>query len=235
MIPKDFLTLFDGLSQSHGRVEVFRDFLDVFLYVLSCGYCREDYIRVCNMYDGQEIRVFMQMVQAVADHSEGFSDVLGDIFMEYISHGHNGQFFTPQHVSDLMAEVTCGGIRPGQSVYDPTCGSGRMLLSAVRRLNRTAPNGRIFCYGSDIDLTCVKMTAINMLMNSIPGEVAWMNTLMMEHWRSYRTGLVRIGNVWLPTLKVLGAGETDFVGRVKETVKRSGHTAGAQLQLSFDF
>lgn len=154
------------------------------------------------MYDGQEIRVFMQMVQAVADHSEGFSDVLGDIFMEYISHGHNGQFFTPQHVSDLMAEVTCGGIRPGQSVYD---------------------------------LTCVKMTTINMLMNSIPGEVAWMNTLTMEHWRSYRTGLVRIGNVWLPTLKVLGAGETDFVGRVKETVKRSGHTAGAQLQLSFDF
>ena len=151
MIPKDFLTLFDGLSRSHGRVEVFRDFLDVFLYVLSCGYCREDYTRVCNMYDGQEIRVFMQMVQAVADHSEGFSDVLGDIFMEYISHGHNGQFFTPQHVSDLMAEVTCGGIRPGQSVYDPTCGSGRMLLSAVRSLNRTDPNGRIFCYGSDID------------------------------------------------------------------------------------
>lgn len=128
MIPKDFLTLFDGLSRSHGRVEVFRDFLDVFLYVLSCGYCREDYTRVYSMYDEQEIRVFMQMVQAVADHSEGFSDVLGDIFMEYISHGHNGQFFTPQHVSDLMAEVTCGGIRPGQSVYDPTCGSGRMLL-----------------------------------------------------------------------------------------------------------
>ena len=204
MIPKDFLTLFDGLSLSHARVEVFRDFLDVFLYALSCSYCREDYTRVCSMYDEHEIRVFMQMVQTVADHSEGFSDVLGDIFMEYISHGHNGQFFTPQHVSDLMAEVTCGCIRPGQSVYDPTCGSGRMLLSAVRSLNRKDPNGRIFCYGSDIDLTCVKMTAINMLMNSIPGEIAWMNTLTMEHWRSYRTGLMRIGNVWLPTLKILG-------------------------------
>lgn len=70
--------------------------------------------------------------------------------MEHISHGHNGQFFTPQHVSDLMAAVTCANIRPGQSVYDPTCGSGRMLLSAVKSLSRTNPNDRIFCYGSDI-------------------------------------------------------------------------------------
>lgn len=62
-----------------------------------------------------------------------------------------------------------------------------------------------------------------------------MNTLTMEHWRSYRTGLMRIGNVWLPTLKILGAGETDLVGRVKETVKRHGQSSGAQLQLAFDF
>lgn len=46
---------------------------------------------------------------------------------------------------------------------------------------------------------------------------------------------MRIGNVWLPTLKILGAGETDLVGRVKETVKRHGQSSGAQLQLAFDF
>lgn len=36
MIPKEFMTLFDSLSRSHGS-EVFRDFLDVLLFVLSCG------------------------------------------------------------------------------------------------------------------------------------------------------------------------------------------------------
>lgn len=235
MIPKDFMTLFDRLSRVHSCVEVFKDFLDVFLFVLSCGKYREDYVRIDKLYDEQEKRTFMQMVQVVADHSEGFCDILGEVFMEYISHGHNGQFFTPQHVSDLMAGVTCAGIRPGQSVYDPTCGSGRMLLSAVKSLSLTHPNGRIFCYGSDIDLTCVKMATINMLMNSIPGEIAWMNTLTLEHWKSFRTGLTRVGNVWLPTLLVLGAGDTDLVRHVEKTVKRSGYTTGTQLQFSFDF
>lgn len=124
--------------------------------------------------------MLMKMVQTVTYYSEKFCDVLGDIFMEYISHRHNGQSFTPQHVSDLMAGVTCANIRPGQSVYDPTCGSGRMLLSVVKSLSRTNPNDRTFCYGSDIDLMCVKMTTVNMLMNSIPGEIAWMNTFTLE-------------------------------------------------------
>lgn len=235
MIPKDFMTLFDRLRRVHGCVEVFRDFLDVFLFVLSCGKYREDSVRIDRLYDEQEKRTFIQMVQVVADHSEGFCDILGEVFMEYISHGNNGQFFTPQHVTDLMAGITCAGIRPGQSVYDPTCGSGRMLLSAVKSLSLTHPNERIFCYGSDIDLTCVKMATINMLMNSIPGEIAWMNTLTLEHWKSFRMELVRMGNVWLPTLTVLKSGCTDMVGRVKEAVNRNVCNREVNLQLSLDF
>lgn len=235
MIPKEFMTLFDSLSRSHGSAEVFRDFLDVFLFVLSCGKYREDYARIDRLYDEQENRMFMRMVQVVADHSEGFRDIIGEVFMEHISHGHNGQFFTPQHVSDLMAAVTCANIRLGQSVYDPTCGSGRMLLSAVKSLSRTNPNDRIFCYGSDIDLTCVKMTAINMLMNSVPGEIAWMNTLTLEHWRSYQLNLVRVANVWLPTFTVLEAGHTNLILRVQESLKNRKAMSAGELQLSFDF
>lgn len=69
MIPKEFMTLFDSLSRSHGSAEVFRDFLDVFLFVLSCGKYREDYAKIDRLYDEQENRTFMRMVQVVADHS----------------------------------------------------------------------------------------------------------------------------------------------------------------------
>ena len=46
--------------------------------------------------------------------------------------------------------------------------------------------------GSDIDLNCVKMAAVNLLMNTIPGEVAWMDALTLEYWRSYKIELVSV-------------------------------------------
>lgn len=49
------------------------------------------------------MELFVQMFYRVSEYSEGFCDVLGDMFMECVSHGNNGQFFTPIHVADLMA------------------------------------------------------------------------------------------------------------------------------------
>lgn len=72
-----------------------------------------------------------------------------------------------------------------------------------------------FCYGSDIDLICVKMTVVNLMMNSVPGEVAWMNTLTMQHWRSYHIDLQLIAGVWLPILKITEAGDTSLLGNLK--------------------
>ena len=71
------------------------------------------------------------------------------------------------------------------------------------------------------------MTAINMLMNSVPSEIAWMNTLTLEHWRRYQLNLVRVANVWLPTFTVLEAGHTNLVLRVQESLKnRKAMSAG---------
>lgn len=78
---------------------------------------------------------------------------------------------------------------------------------------------RPYCYGSDIDLNCVKMCVINMIINSIPGEIAWMNTLTMEHWRSYHIKLILIAGMWFPSLTVTGPGETSFIQRMEKTLE----------------
>lgn len=182
------------------------------------------------------MEIFIQMLHSVAIYSEGFNDVLGDVFMEHISHGHHGQFFTPIHISDLMAVASgCEALRRGQSVYDPCCGSGRMLLSAVKASTKSDVSNRPFCYGSDIDLNCVKMTAVNLLMNTIPGEVAWMDALTLEHWRSYKVELVSVCGVWLPLLSVCGAGDTSLITRIQNTPQVKTAKGMRQLQLSFDF
>ena len=73
------------------------------LYYLSVRMLVEDYRRVEKRYKPSEMEVFVQMFYRVSEYSEGFCDVLGDMFMECVSHGNNGQFFTPIHVADLMA------------------------------------------------------------------------------------------------------------------------------------
>ena len=201
MIPKEIMKLYEKLAFSRGYEEAFRDFLDVCLYYLSVGMLAEDYRRVEKRYKPYEMELFVQMFYRVSEYSEGFCDVLGDMFMECVSHGNNGQFFTPIHVAGLMACMGGNSLKPKQLVCDSCCGSGRMLLSAVKKCAEENDGGRLFCYGSDIDLICVKMTVVNLMMNSVPGEVAWMNTLTMQHWRSYHIDLQLIAGVWLPILK----------------------------------
>ena len=75
----------------------------------------------------------------------GDDDLLGDAYEYLMRHfatqsgKSKGQFYTPAEVSRILAEVV--GInehtKPDQTVYDPTCGSGSLLLKAVDK----APNG----------------------------------------------------------------------------------------------
>ncbi|HTM67308.1 MAG TPA: N-6 DNA methylase, partial [Flavipsychrobacter sp.] len=100
----------------------------------------------------------------------------------------------------------------GKDICDPTCGSGRMLLAAAK-INR-----RLNYYGADVDLTCCKMTVLNMLVNSLPGEIAWMNTLSNEHWKSWHIRLVRNAqNFYIPYYFTSGAGETNFIERLHKS------------------
>lgn len=80
----------------------------------------------------------------------------------------------------------------GQTVCDPTCGSGRMLLAAAK-INRY-----MRFYGADLDITCCKMALINTLLNSLQGEIAHMNTLSNEFYRGFKTGTVFVGTHHYP-------------------------------------
>jgi len=121
------------------------------------------------------------LIAAIGDLSEHYCDPLGELFMQAISSGHNGQFFTPEPLCDMMTTMTIGeNSKPNQTICDPACGSGRMLLSAAK-INRDAR-----FYGADLDITCCKMALINMLFNSLHGEIAHMNTLSNLFFTGYK-------------------------------------------------
>ena len=110
----------------------------------------------------------------------------------------------------MMAEMNySSSLVPGQTVCDPACGSGRTLLAMAKQQRR------LKFYGSDNDLTCVKMATLNLLINSMEGEIAWMDALSMEHYRSYKIKNVLIDNHYVPLLSIAAKGETDFIKRYK--------------------
>ena len=214
---KDFKML-DILACTKGYNQVFTDFLNYCLYILSVGFFKEDFIQLQKAYTSEELLCFENMFCMLGNESENFNDALGDIFMDYISYGNNGQFFTPNPITDFMAQILgVGEVGVHETICDPSCGSGRMLLSAAKSCVKTNGGLRPFCYGADIDLTCVKMTTINMLLNSIPGEIAWMNSITMEHWKSYKIDLLLINGMWFPSFKILEAGQTSFTTKLKNT------------------
>jgi len=76
-----------------------------------------------------------------------------------------GEFFTPQEVSELLAEITTVGKKEVNKVYDPACGSGSLLLKFVKVLGKE--NVRLGFFGQEVNLTIYNLCRINMFLHDI--------------------------------------------------------------------
>lgn len=171
---KSFNEIMNGLSQRHGAGTVFSDLLTMIICGFAMKKQEELYFKTIKPYEKKELMKFSEafaaLVIEMTDDGSGMVDVLGEYFQEHLSFGRNGQFFTPMHICDMMARIN-NPVTPLQRIFDPTCGSGRMLM-AMAKLNRFAT-----FYGADIDANCAKMTVVNMCLNGMFGEVAHMDSL----------------------------------------------------------
>lgn len=113
-------------------------------------------------------------------------DVFGILYEEmYLSRGKaskTGQFFTPQSVSDLMAQISGLGAGDHGRVNDCAAGSGRLLLAHYMeksKLDHSA--GRRFEYvAQDSDPIACKMCALNLMVHGMYGRVECRDTLRMS-------------------------------------------------------
>lgn len=198
------------LSRSRGIRDTFTDLLDLLIFPLTitdpAGLARNPLPGYPEAERAALIELTRTFGELADNDGTGLYDALGDLFMEHLSFGRNGQFFTPQPICDMMAMMQ-GKPEPGQTVCDPSCGSGRTLL-AMAKIERD-----LRFYGSDIDLTCVKMATVNLAYNNLAGEIAWMNTISMDHWGSFRIDREPVTS--LPYITTLPAGQTSFIQRLE--------------------
>ena len=174
------------------RGQAFEDFLHMSVCALSGGQMEDQYLTTVKKHtEGTHGERGCDSLAAafgtlIAAMDETRKEILGDLFQGAITYGEEGQFLTPEPVCQLMASINTADSDEQESgrksAFDPCCGSGRMLLAIADR------NPYREFIGQDIDLRCVRMTALNLALRNLYGYVIWGDTLANERRLIYRTG-----------------------------------------------
>lgn len=138
-----------------------------------------------------------ELVQVLNQHRLGLNDVEPDILgraYEYLirkfaeGQGQSaGEFYTPRMVGELMAHIL--DAEPGITIYDPTCGSGGLLIKSHLRLvekHGVQESGRnvlpstvapVQVYGQEINSSTFAMARMNAFIHDIEAEIALGDTM----------------------------------------------------------
>jgi type I restriction enzyme M protein len=103
------------------------------------------------------------------------SDILGDAyeyligkFADITKRKKAGEFYTPRSVVRMMVDIL--NPKEGESIYDPACGTGGMLLGAIEHVQRAGGDPRTFfgkIYGQEKNLTTASIARMNLVLHGI--------------------------------------------------------------------
>ena len=123
------------------------------------------------------------------DFADNQIDLFGDAYEFLISNyaanagKSGGEFFTPQHVSKLIAQLAMHKQTSVNKIYDPACGSGSLLLQAKKHFDQHLIEDGFF--GQEINHTTYNLARMNMFLHNINYDkfnVQLGNTLIDPHF-----------------------------------------------------
>ncbi len=160
--------------------------------------------------------VLRRLIKVLSKHRLGRKDVEPDILgraYEYLirkfaegSGQSAGEFYTLFEVGMLMAYLL--DPEPGDEIYDPTCGSGGLLVKSYLRFEekygKKGENGRVEIpknikkpkfYGQDIEPTAYAMANMNMIIHNMEAEIRLGDTMRKPAFREEDGSLKRFTKV----------------------------------------
>lgn len=203
-VDEDFLLIvpeggsFDDLVKLKGKTNIGEE-IDKVISKLAEANELKGIIDVASFNDSDKLGKGKEMVERLTklinqfdkptmnfsnNKAEG-DDLLGDAY-EYLmrnfateSGKSKGQFYTPAEVSRVLAKVL--GINKAEgsvTIYDPTCGSGSLLIKAAEEAKCN-----VTIYGQEMDNSTAGLAKMNMIMhNQATAEIWNDNTLSVPHW-----------------------------------------------------
>ncbi|MBE6089776.1 MAG: type I restriction-modification system subunit M [Clostridium beijerinckii] len=170
VIPSDYQTIFDHFNKNaelnKGAVKDFRGvFNDINLGDSRLGNSTNERAKSLNN--------IVKLVDSIEYKGDDGKDILGEIY-EYLigqfaaSAGKKGgEFYTPHQVSKILAKVVTEGVEKSDelfSVYDPTMGSGSLLLTVGQELPKGTP---MKYYGQELNTTTYNLARMNLMMHGV--------------------------------------------------------------------
>ena len=101
------------------------------------------------------------------------ADIIGDAYEYMIANfasdagKKGGEFFTPSQVSKLVAELVAP--KENDRIYDPTCGSGGLLLKAYNKV----PSHKVAVYGQEVNNQTWALCIMNMFLHNVDDAKIW--------------------------------------------------------------
>ncbi len=114
------------------------------------------------------VKVLSHLDEIDFDIANTESDMLGDAYEYLIGQFASGagkkagEFYTPQQVSNVLAQLVTLGKDKLKSVYDPTCGSGSLLLRVAKQVKEVSA-----FYGQEMNPTTYNLCRMNMIMHDV--------------------------------------------------------------------
>ncbi|MDR0532739.1 MAG: N-6 DNA methylase [Verrucomicrobiales bacterium] len=189
-----FVKTLSDLAMHRGRSDTFASFCRLAACSLSVMTREPQYLEEAKRWKPDELKIFAEaLAQLVMEmNNQPFADLLGPAWMdEAFGKRRAGEFYTPQDISDLMAQMTLGNPkemfkgRAYVTFCEPACGSGTMILSAAKVLGFY--RSRSLFTAIDISPIACDMTFINCTLWGIPCRILHGNALSNEYWAEYRT------------------------------------------------
>jgi type I restriction enzyme M protein len=132
-----------------------------------------DFIQFTSSRENAEI--LRQLVELFSERKLNHvsADVLGDAYewiLRYFAptKAKEGEIYTPREVIKLLMEIL--DPKPLESVYDPACGSGGMLISAFKHVEEKYSReeaGKLFLFGQEANQTILALAKMNMFIHDI--------------------------------------------------------------------
>jgi type I restriction-modification system DNA methylase subunit len=189
---KEFVKLLESIKPEKNTYDVFSDWLILAAAGLYAWKkdpkVESEYMEVAKNYSKEDLDKHTQLLMITVNAlEEKDQDFLGEIFIdgEY-TNDRKAQFFTPFHISELMAEINFGDTDFPKdkvcTVYDPCCGSGVMLVASISVMKKRKIDFQrdVFFLGTDIDARCARMAYIQLSLLGAPAVITCGNTLTKE-------------------------------------------------------
>lgn len=194
---KNIIKLFHSISSGkYDTWSVFEDFLTIAAISISnsIDYRFRDkrenlYMQTISKYKKEDLDKFAEIfAELTLSLEDKFDDVLGTIYQELqLNNKWRGQFFTPFHISEVMASMTLTkeGIENDIkekgyiSLYEPCCGGGSMIIAAAKVFKDAEYNfqTQMRVTAGDIDIKAVYMTYIQCSLLGIEAKVIKANAI----------------------------------------------------------